>query len=235
MARMPATTAPRFQLPVTLDVTGRRCVIAGGGPLAAEKAAVFRAAGADVVEVAAGAFSADVLDGAFVLVVSGEDDLDTATVFAEAERRGILTNALDDVPHCHFAFPSLVERGPVKVAISTGGQAPALARRLRLDLEGRLHPSLGALVDAYAEAREDALPRQVPFTHWAAAWHAALDDLDGLLALCEAGRRDDARAQLSATVTAVLSADPTGAVASQAAATTDLDATDLDATDAETR
>jgi siroheme synthase-like protein len=211
MRRMTTTSAPRFQLPITLDVTGRRCVIAGGGPLAAEKAAAFRAAGADVVEVAAGAFSSELLAGAFVLVVSGEDDLDTAATFAEAERRGILTNALDDVPHCHFAFPSLVERGPVRVAISTGGKAPALARRLRLDLEGRLPAGLGELAEAYAEARQDLLPRRVPFATWAAAWQTALDDLDGLLARCEAGRPDEARAQLTATVAAALAPATTDA------------------------
>lgn len=196
------TTTPRFSFPVSLDVTGRRCVIAGGGPLAREKADAFREAGADVVEVTAGGFTPDLLDDTFLLVVSGEDDIDAAAAFDEAERRGVLTNTLDDIPHCHFAFPSLVRRGPLRLAISTGGRAPALARRVRLDLEDHLPDSLGALVDAYDRARQLALPRRVPFDVWAAAWQTALDDLDGLLALCADGRADEARDRILATVRA---------------------------------
>lgn len=197
---MTTTSAPRFSFPVSLDVTGRRCVVAGGGPLAAEKAAALRQAGAEVVEVRAGGFTPDLLAGAFLLIVSGEDDLDAAVVFAEAERRGVLTNTLDDVPHCHFAFPSLVRRGAFQLAISTGGRAPALARRTRLELERTLPTSLGTLVDAYADAREVALPREVPYEVWAAAWQRAIEDLDGLLALCDEGRAQEARDRILATV-----------------------------------
>jgi siroheme synthase-like protein len=189
-------------------VTGRRCVVAGGGPLASEKAEALREAGADVVEVPAGGFDLDLLDGTFLLVVSREDDVDAAAVFAEAERRGVLVNTLDDVPHCHFAFPAVVRRGALKVAISTSGRAPALARQVRLDLEERLPVSLGALLEAYAAAREAALPRTVPFDLWARGWQAALADLDGLLALCEDGRADEARDHILATVTTVTAASP---------------------------
>jgi siroheme synthase-like protein len=197
---MTTSPAPRFSFPVSLDVTGRRCVVAGGGPLAEEKADALRKAGAEVLEVPAGGFTTDLLDGAFLLIVSGEDDLDAAATFAEAERRGVLTNTLDDIPHCHFAFPSLVRRGDLQVAISTAGKAPALARRMRLDLEERLPRSLGALVDAYADARQAALPREVPFDVWAAAWQRALEDVDGLLELCDEGRADEARDRILATV-----------------------------------
>lgn len=197
---MTTTSAPRFSFPVSLDVTGRRCVVTGGGPLAEEKADALRQAGAEVVAVPAGGFTTDLLDGAFLLIISGEDDLDAAATFAEAERRGVLTNTLDDIPHCHFAFPSLVRRGDLQVAISTAGKAPALARRMRLDLEERLPRSLGALVDAYADARQAALPREVPFDVWAAAWQRALEDVDGLLELCDEGRADEARDRILATV-----------------------------------
>ena len=199
---MPTRPAPTFAFPVSLDVAGRRCVVAGGGPLAREKAQALRDAAADVVEVAAGAFRADLLEDAFLLIVSGEDDTDAAATFAAAERRGVLVNSLDDVPHCHFAFPSIVRRGDLKVAISTGGRAPALARRLRLELEQQLPDALGALIDAYAQAREAALPRTVPFERWAAGWQTALADLDELLALCEEGRVEEARDRIHGTVTA---------------------------------
>jgi siroheme synthase-like protein len=213
---MPTTPAPRFAFPVSLDVAARRCVVAGGGPLAEEKAAALRDAGAEVVEVSAGAFTFDLLDDAFLLIVSGEDDLDAAEAFAEAEARGVLVNALDDVPHCHFAFPSIVERGALKLAISTAGKAPALARQVRLELEPRLPVGLGALVEAYAEARQAALPRRVSFELWARGWQAALADLDGLLALCDEGRADDARDRILATVRAVTQSSSARATADQA-------------------
>jgi siroheme synthase-like protein len=205
---MTSPTDARFSFPVTLDVTGRRCVVAGGGPLAGEKAEALRDAGADVVEVPAGGFDLDLLDGAFLLVVSREDDVDAAAVFAEAERRGVLVNTLDDVAHCHFAFPAVVRRGALKVAISTSGRAPALARQVRLDLEERLPASLGVLLEAYAAAREAALPRTVPFDLWARGWQTALADLDALLALCDDGRAEAARDHILETVTAVTGTSP---------------------------
>ena len=205
---MPTTTAPRFSYPVSLDVTGRRCVVAGGGPLAQEKAQALRDAGADVTELAPDAFSTDLLAGTFLLVVSGEDDTDAAATFAAAETRGVLVNTLDDIPHCHFAFSSLVRRGPLQVAISTGGKAPALARRIRLDLEDHLPDNLGALVDAYASARQEALPRTVPFDVWALAWQTALDDIDALLQLCDDDRDDEARDRILETVRSLIDASP---------------------------
>lgn len=206
----PATeNAPAFSFPVSLDVAGRRCLVAGGGPLAREKADALRGAGADVVEVAAGAFSTDLLDGTFLFIVSGEDDIDAEATFAEAERRGVLTNMLDDIPHCHFAFPSIVQRGSLKLAISTGGRAPALARQVRLHLEEELPESLGTLVEAYAAARREALPRRVPFEVWARGWQAALADMESLLSLCEAGNEDAARAHILAVVTASIASEAT--------------------------
>lgn len=201
---MSTAPAPRFSFPVSLDVTGRRCVVAGGGPLAREKAETLRDAGGDVVEVAAGHFREELLDDTFLLIVSGEDETDAAATFGEAERRGVLTNSLDDIPHCHFAFPSLVQRGPLKLAISTGGKAPALARRIRLDLEERLPAELGTLVEAYAEARQTALPREEPFEVWAAAWQAAVAEVDDLIDLCEEGRTDQARDRILTTVLSAL-------------------------------
>jgi precorrin-2 dehydrogenase / sirohydrochlorin ferrochelatase len=197
-----------FSFPVSLDVGGRRCLVAGGGPLAREKAEALRAAGADVIELAAGGFSTDLLDGTFLFIVSGEDDIDPAATFAEAERRGVLTNMLDDIPHCHFAFPSVVQRGSLKLAISTGGKAPALARQVRLHLEEQLPRGLGALVEAYAAARREALPRRVPFEIWARGWQAALADMEHLLELCDAGHQDAAREHILAVVTDTIRSEP---------------------------
>ena len=57
------------------------------------------------------------------------------SVFREAEARGILCNAVDEPERCHFYYPAVVRRGPLQIAISTGGLSPALASRLRQELE----------------------------------------------------------------------------------------------------
>lgn len=189
-----------FGFPISLDVTGRRCVVVGGGDLAAEKVSALSDAGADVVPVPKDAYRADLLDGAFLAISTGEDATDPVAFFADAEERGVLVNVMDDIPRCHFAFPAIVRRGDLKVAISTAGRAPALARRLRLRLEEELPQALGELVDAMGEAREAALPRQVSFPEWAGRWRAVLDDLDDLVALVEDGRAAEVRELVVAAV-----------------------------------
>lgn len=190
-----------FAFPVSLDVTGRRCVVIGGGPVAAEKAEVLREAGAETVAVPAGGYRDDLLQGAFLAIVTGEDDTDADAAFAIAERHGVLINVMDDIPRCHFAFPSIIRRGDLRLAISTGGRAPALSRRLRLHLEEQLPEALGDLIDAVAEARELTLPRTIAWGEWVSRWREAVADLDGLLALAEVGRADEARDAVVATVT----------------------------------
>lgn len=191
----------RFAFPVTLDVTGRRCVVVGGGRIAAEKAAALVDAGAEIVEVPANGYHPELLDGAFVAISTGEDGTDPTALHADAEARGVLVNVMDDVDRCHFAFPSIVRRGELRVAISTGGTAPALARRLRLHLDQALPETLGGLVELVGEARERTLPRTVEFGEWAARWREAVDDLDALLRLVEQGRVEEARERIVATVT----------------------------------
>ncbi|MDP8962116.1 MAG: hypothetical protein M3N32_10950 [Actinomycetota bacterium] len=193
-----------FSFPVSLNVTGRRCVVIGGGPLAAGRAAALAEAGAEVLEVPADAYRSDLLDGALLAVVSGEDATEPATVFADGEARGVLVNTMDDIAHCHFAFPAIVQRGDLRVAISTAGKAPALARQLRIRLEEELPPALAILVEVLSEAREAALPRAVSFADWSDRWGKALADLDTLLAQCEDGRAGEVRDLIFQTVTQVV-------------------------------
>ncbi|HEX2026705.1 MAG TPA: bifunctional precorrin-2 dehydrogenase/sirohydrochlorin ferrochelatase [Nitriliruptorales bacterium] len=204
-----------FAFPMSLDVAGRRCVVVGGGPLAAAKARALVEAGAEVVVLAAEPTAAlpegvrhvprgyrpGDLAGAFVAVVSGEDDPDVEAAWQEAERERVLLNVVDDVPHCHFAFPAVVRRGDLRVAISTGGKAPALAARLRRALEAQLGDEYGRLVDLLGEVRSAALPRSVPFEEWARRWQAAVADHEALAALVAAGDVDTARDRIRASVT----------------------------------
>ncbi len=189
-----------FAFPVSLNVAGRRCVVVGGGSLADDKARSLAAAGAVVVAVPADAYQEHMLDGAFLVISTGEDDTDPAALAAAARARGALVNVMDDILHCDFAFPAIVRRGDVQVAISTGGGAPALAGALRRRLDATLPSGLGVLADAMRRAREAALPRQVPFAEWAARWRAVVDDLDDLLALADDGHTDAIQERILAAV-----------------------------------
>jgi uroporphyrin-III C-methyltransferase len=122
------------------------------------------------------------LEGAFLAVAATDDSEVNARVFEEAGRLKVLMNAVDDVEHCTFAFPSILRRGDLTVAISTGGKAPALAKRMRRTLSAELGPEYGVLVDLLAEVRAELMPRSVEFEEWARRWeHALAQDLPGLV------------------------------------------------------
>jgi precorrin-2 dehydrogenase/sirohydrochlorin ferrochelatase len=147
--------------PIYLKLTGRRCLVVGAGNLAESKIESLRAANASVTVVAPAA-SQRILD----LAASGEITLHqreyahgdltpdghayflavTATnvpavnraVYLEAVAANILCNAVDDPPYCDFYFPSVVRRGDLQIAISTAGASPALAQRLRKEINAQL-------------------------------------------------------------------------------------------------
>lgn len=204
-----------FSLSVTLDVTGRRAVVVGGGYEAVDRVEALLRGGADVTVITPdpdpplvglaeagrvvlhrrGYLDGD-LAGAFVAYVTREDPTPVDATWAEATRERVLLSTLDDVPHCHFATPSVVRRGDLAVTIATMGRAPALAKRLRRHLEDEFGPELGELVDVLDAAKQASLPRTVPFAEWAARWERALTDLDGLLAALRDGHHDQVRAEV---------------------------------------
>ena len=200
-----------FDYPVNLDLGGRRCVLAGSGPLAQERLEGLLASRAEVTlvtpapsdELRAAAAAHDValherelveadLDDAFLAILTREDDHDVAALYAAAEARGVLFAALDDVPHCMFGAMSQLRRGDLRVTISSAGRAPALAKRLRQRLEDELEEELAELVEVVDEAKRRHGPRSVPFDVWAGRWACAMQDLDGLLGLLADGRREEA-------------------------------------------
>ncbi len=158
-----ATDIPTL-FPAFLDLRGRPVLVVGGGAVARRKIAALLPTGAEVrvgapaldPEVAAlveagrvahldGRFRTDWLDGVW-LVIAATDDADTNRIVAEAaDARRIWANVVDDAPLCSFQVPARIERGPLQIAISSGGGAPMLARHVRERLETDLDESLGAL------------------------------------------------------------------------------------------
>ena len=196
-----------FEYVVNLDLAGRRVVVFGGGPLAAERVGRLLEVGAEVRVVTPDLSEAlersEVphesrlgrvadLEGAFLAIATGEDSAPIPELFADADRRGVLFAAVDDVQHSHFGAASTVRRGDLQLTISTAGKAPALSKRLRRRLEQDIDEAHGQVVEVLHRARRRLLPRTVPFGEWAAAWEVALDDLDELLRLIRAGEHDAA-------------------------------------------
>jgi precorrin-2 dehydrogenase/sirohydrochlorin ferrochelatase len=203
-----------FRYPVALELSGRRCVVTGGGQEAEGKARALLEAEADVVVIAprltdglndllrrgeithiARRCQRGDLAGAFLVIAADSDRDVSASVFAEAEAERVLCNAVDDVEHCHFAVPSIVRRGDLLLAISTGGRAPALAKRLRRRLTAQFGWQWEALVDVLGDVRAETIPtKTVAFETWVARWHDVLDREEELLALLEEGRIEEVRA-----------------------------------------
>jgi len=129
--------------PVFLDLRGRRALVVGDGEAADTKAAALARAGAEVHR--ATSFAPSMLDGAALVFVAGARRTVAEQVARAAEARGLWVNVMDEPRLCSFLMPALVERGPVTVAISTGGTAPMLARLLREWLDLVLPRRLGAL------------------------------------------------------------------------------------------
>jgi siroheme synthase-like protein len=209
-----------FAYPVSLEVAGRRAVVAGGAPgaIAEERARALLDAGACVtviverftegleelgrqgaVTLVRRSYRRGDLRGAFLAVAATGDAALNGRIFAEAEKRGVLLNAVDDNRHCHFAVPSILRRGDLVVAVSTGGKSPALARRLRLALARDIGPEYGVLVDLLGEVRQELLEqRTVDPATWARRWHQALDH--DLIGLVRQGRVKEAMALVRAIV-----------------------------------
>jgi precorrin-2 dehydrogenase/sirohydrochlorin ferrochelatase len=159
-------------LPIFLKLEGRPCLVVGAGNIAAPKIASLLRAGGKVTVVAPFArpeieeaalegrliwhsreFAESDLDGAF-LVITGTDVQATNHRVAEAARaRQVLCNSIDDPPDCDFFYPSVVVRGDLQVAISTAGKSPALAQRLRQEIDALLPEDTGAWLKRLGETR----------------------------------------------------------------------------------
>lgn len=184
-----------FAYPVLLDLHGRRAVVIGSLALVERKDVALRAAGADVEVFANGAWRPEDLDDAFLCVASSEDPAERDAVARAARERGVLVNVMDDVPNCDFAAPAVVRRGDLVVAIGTGGRSPALARRIREDLEARYGEEWAEALRVIGEVREETFALLPDLGTRARRWRAALD-LDEAAALVRAGRADELRRRL---------------------------------------
>jgi uroporphyrin-III C-methyltransferase / precorrin-2 dehydrogenase / sirohydrochlorin ferrochelatase len=153
-------------LPLFADLKQRPVLVVGGGEVAARKVDLLQRAGAEIRIVAQAlspelenlhqearvhwlcrAFEPQQLDDVFLVIAATDDNVLNAEVYAEADKRRVLANVVDDQPRCSFIFPSIIDRSPLVVAVSSSGQAPVLARMLREKLEALLPVSIGRMAD----------------------------------------------------------------------------------------
>jgi precorrin-2 dehydrogenase/sirohydrochlorin ferrochelatase len=162
--------------PIFLKLTARPCIVIGAGALAESKIESLQTANARVTVIAPTAtariaamaeageitwhnrsYTSGDLAGSFLVVAATNDPAVNRAVFAEAEAAGILINAVDDPPFCDFYFPSVVRRGDLQIAISTAGHSPALAQRLRKEINALLPLDAGDWLAELGNLRREVL------------------------------------------------------------------------------
>ncbi len=170
-------------LPIFLKLRGRSVLVVGGGNVAESKIESLLPSEAEVHVVApelnakvaelirAGklvwrqkSFEPSDLDGIFLVIAATNVPEVNHLVYRLAEERCILCNAVDDPEHCHFYYGAVVRRGPLQIAISTDGLSPALAQRLRRELEQQFGPEYEAWLE-YLGAMRDLIRSSVADEH----------------------------------------------------------------------
>jgi precorrin-2 dehydrogenase/sirohydrochlorin ferrochelatase len=206
--------------PVFLDVRERPCVVVGGGQVAERKAVALFDAGADLTVVSPKltshlraladkgkithhpkTFNEQDLAGAYLVIAATNDALVNDAVARSCRREGILVNVATAPDEGNFIVPSVVERGDLLIAISTCGDSPALARRVREELERTYGPEYEVFLEKMALLRRRLL-QEVPNEDDRRKVFQALVDAD-ILYLLKAGQVHEADHRIAEIVKAV--------------------------------
>ncbi len=181
-------------LPIFADLKRRPCLVVGGGNSAWRKTRMLLKAGADVgviasklntdfeAAIAAGQvrhvgeeFTPSDLDGIFLAIAATPHKALNALVYQSANQRQVLVNVVDDTQRCSFIVPSIIDRSPIIVAISSSGKAPVLARLLRQKLEAILPQHLGKMATLAGSFRGYLATKLPTFSSRRAFWEQAFN------------------------------------------------------------
>ncbi len=156
-----------------VKLEGKRCLVVGAGKVgepkigglidtgacvhvialeASDAVKVWAQAGKITLELRA--FSVGDLDGTLLAVVATASRTLNGSIYREAQRRGVLCNVVDDPEYCDFYYPAVVRRGDLQIAISTNGQSPSLAQKLRQQLERQFGPGYARWIAELGETRK---------------------------------------------------------------------------------
>jgi precorrin-2 dehydrogenase/sirohydrochlorin ferrochelatase len=206
--------------PVFLDIQNKPVVVIGGGTIAHQKMENLLAAGANVTVVSPelnpemqalkeeGRFvfinrpyQPGDIEGAELVFVATDDRSENERVWQEGRERHIWVNAVDDIPNCDFIMPGIVRKGELILAISTSGTSPAMARKVREDIEEFLTDEDAELLDLAAEIRRELRDSGTNVQNCAHCvrnnndvWNAALDG--EVKKMLKEGRRADAKERI---------------------------------------
>ncbi|MGR6843412.1 siroheme synthase CysG [Acinetobacter baumannii] len=153
--------------PISLKLQQQRCLIVGGGHIALRKATLLAKAGAIIDVVAPAiedqllqlikttggepfieAFAEKFLSTPYRLVIAATNDAEiNKTVFEQCEARNLLVNSVDDIPHCRFMVPAIIDRSPLIVSVASNGTSPVLSRQIRTQLETSIPHGMGKLAE----------------------------------------------------------------------------------------
>jgi precorrin-2 dehydrogenase/sirohydrochlorin ferrochelatase len=166
--------------PMFMKLDGRSCLVVGAGAVGEPKISSLITAGASIRVVAlqataavaewalvgaitweARAFDSSDLDGTFLVIAATNSSAVNAAIFYEARRRNILCNVVDDPEHCDFYYPAVVRRGELQLAISTNGCSPALAQRIRRELEVQFGPEYGEWLEELGRIRQQLFASKI--------------------------------------------------------------------------
>jgi siroheme synthase-like protein len=195
--------------PILLNIRGRKCLVVGGGQVALRKAKTLLEHDANV-EVVSPSFCPELnqmaTDGAIrtiqrdyksedlqhaFIAIAATDDVETnERVASEARQRGVLVNVVDDPKNSDFIVPSYLKRGDVIVAVSTSGRSPALARKIRSELERNFKAEYEHLATIADEVRSKL--KQQGITASSDAWQEVLSS-NSLMELLRQGKNREAK------------------------------------------
>ncbi len=198
--------------PIFLNVQGRKCVVVGGGEVAERKARALVEQGASVTVISARVcdglaqlaeqgtiqisprdYQPGDLEDALIAIAATDDPKVNMKVAREGRERGVLTNVADAPEHSDFIVPSLLRRGDVSIAVSTGGRSPALARKIRTELEQGFASEYASLALLLSEVRQELKRDGIHVD--SDAWQRSLD-LEPLLDMLRIGEFEQAKEKL---------------------------------------
>ncbi|WP_122629683.1 precorrin-2 dehydrogenase/sirohydrochlorin ferrochelatase family protein [Lucifera butyrica] len=199
--------------PINLRIAGRSCVVIGGGTVAARKVVPLLAAGGHVtiispamnpllqkmaeageIEHVAKAYETGDLKPFFLVICAADNPVVNARAAREAHSLGILVNVTDDPEQGNFIVPAQVARGRLLFTVSTGGQSPALARRLREELEERYGVEYGTYLELIAQVRSELKQKLPAFPERERFWRELIDR--DVLTLLREGRIKEAEERI---------------------------------------
>jgi len=200
-----------------LRLSGRKCLVVGGGEIGLEKIEGLLACDGDVVVVAPDAceqvralaaegsiewiergFEPADLEGKFMVIAATDDTDVNIAVYEVAERRTMLVNVVDVPSLCNFILPAIVRTGPLAIAISTAGASPALAKRMKREVAEMFGQSYADLAEILNDARGWAKGTLPTYQDRKAFFEEIVNGDPDPIELLRAGRRDELDAIIAA-------------------------------------